>query len=128
MVGIAYGDAFSQKILVSEFPDNDAFSNLQACIIHLSPKECLVAHDRSSHYKLIKEIMGKNNIFVTEMKMADFNNKDIVQDLNRLLKFNNSEQGNAAMLPEIDLKQSMCGVAAIIKYLEVKIFNSLKMR
>ncbi|XP_023233134.1 DNA mismatch repair protein Msh2-like [Centruroides sculpturatus] len=29
MVGVAYGDAFSQKILVSEFPDNDALSNLQ---------------------------------------------------------------------------------------------------
>lgn len=119
IVGIAYCDTFSQKILVAEFPDNDTFSNLQACIIHLSPKECLLAHDRSSHYKVIEQVMEKNNVLITEMKISDFNSKDIVQDLNRLLKFNNSEQGNAAMLSEIDLKYSMCGIAAIIKYLEL---------
>ncbi|CAH3191846.1 unnamed protein product, partial [Porites evermanni] len=47
---------------------------------------------------------------------AEFSNKDIVQDLNRLLKLGAS--GNSSTLPEMDLTHATAALASLIKYLE----------
>lgn len=42
MVGVGYVDVAGQEIRVAEFNDTEAFSNLEALVVQLSPKECLL--------------------------------------------------------------------------------------
>jgi len=41
-VGCSYVDTYARKILVAQFSDNDAFSNLESLIVQLSPKACIL--------------------------------------------------------------------------------------
>lgn len=42
VVGIGYIDANGRQMSVAEFNDNDTFSNLEALVVQLSPRECLI--------------------------------------------------------------------------------------
>ncbi|XP_048577460.1 DNA mismatch repair protein Msh2 isoform X2 [Nematostella vectensis] len=118
VVGVAYADVASRKLGVCEFADNDQFSNLEALIVQLGPKECLMAStDSSGDAAKTHEVVKRSNILVTERKKVEFSNKDIVQDLNRLLKL--TAGGNSATLPEMDMIHATAALAAVIKYLEL---------
>ncbi|XP_015773181.1 PREDICTED: DNA mismatch repair protein Msh2-like [Acropora digitifera] len=89
-----------------------------ALLVQLGPKECLLPqHDTSPDSTKVLEVIQRSNALVTDRKKAEFSNKDIVQDLNRLLKMGAS--GNSATLPEMDLTQATAALAALIKYLEL---------
>eukprot|EP00123_Amoebidium_parasiticum_P014198 comp22389_c2_seq1/m.33400 comp22389_c2_seq1/g.33400 ORF comp22389_c2_seq1/g.33400 comp22389_c2_seq1/m.33400 type:complete len:920 (-) comp22389_c2_seq1:572-3331(-) len=116
VIGVAYGDATTKKLGVCEFPDNDQFSNLEALIVQLGAKECLLAPDASNpDYEKMARMVQRSGMMVTERKKADFTPKDIVQDLGRLLKGDTS----SSALPQLDQKQAMSALTAIIKYLEL---------
>ncbi|KAI8922577.1 muts domain V-domain-containing protein [Powellomyces hirtus] len=115
LIGVAYTDATTQRMIgVSEFVDNDTFSNFESLLIQLSVKECVVPED-SQNYELrkIEAILDRCGIVVTPRKKGDFQTKDIEQDLNRLL----DEDVAISALPEFELKAAMGCVACLIKYL-----------
>ncbi|KAJ3144932.1 MutS-like protein [Geranomyces michiganensis] len=115
LIGVAYTDATTQRMIgVSEFVDNDTFSNFESLLIQLSVKECVVPED-SQNYELrkIEAILDRCGIVVTARKKGDFAIKDIEQDLNRLL----DEDVSISALPEFELKSAMGCVACLIKYL-----------
>lgn len=118
-VGVAYGDAVLQKLTVAEFDDDEHFSNLSTVLVHLSPQECLISSPDAKKFAEVKGIVERSGILVTECKPADFMAKDIVQDLGRLLTPSCMPQGQAAMLPEVDLKVAMESLAGVIKYLNL---------
>lgn len=119
-VGVCFADASVRELGVSEFLDNDLYSNFEALMIQLGVKECLIQFDKAEKYKdpelaKIKQIINNCGVAMSERSAVDFGTKDIEQDLARLLK----DERSTSLLPQTDLKLAMGSAAALIKYLGV---------
>lgn len=119
-VGVCFADASVRELGVSEFLDNDLYSNFEALLIQLGIRECLVQIDRSEKEKdpeltKLKQIITNCGVAIAERPAADFGIRDIEQDLARLLK----DERSATLLPQTDLKLAMGSAASLIKYLGV---------
>ncbi|KAF2195766.1 DNA mismatch repair protein [Zopfia rhizophila CBS 207.26] len=117
-VGVCFADASVRELGVSEFLDNDSYSNFESLLIQLGVKECLIQADASKkdvELNKLRTIADNCGCAVAERGFADFGTKDIEQDLPRLLK----DERAAGMLPLTDLRLAMGSAAALIKYLGV---------
>ena len=117
-VGVCFADANVRELGVSEFLDNDLYSNLESLLIQLGAKECLIQADtqkKDVELAKIRTIADNCGIAISERTVGDFGTKDIEQDLTRLLR----DERAAGTLPQTDLKLAMASAAALIKYLGV---------
>lgn len=117
-VGVCFADASVRELGVSEFLDNDLYSNFESLLIQLGVKECLIQVDKSEkdvEIAKLKAIIDSCGIAISERSGSDFATKDIDQDLARILK----DEKAAGTLPQTDLKLAMGSAAALIKYLGV---------
>ncbi|CRG85254.1 DNA mismatch repair protein msh-2 [Talaromyces islandicus] len=117
-VGVCFADASVRELGVSEFLDNDVYSNFESLVIQLGVKECVVQLDTSkkdADLAKLKAIADTCGIAITERPVADFGTRDIEQDLVRLLR----DERSAATLPQTELKLAMGAAASLIKYLGV---------
>ncbi|KAG0366080.1 MutS-like protein [Gamsiella multidivaricata] len=115
-VGVCFADATVRELGISEFIDNDLYSNFESLVIQLGVKECLIQADEGQKdYELskLRTILQHCDIVITERKKSDFAIKDVEQDFNRLLE----EDISIAALPEFELKNAMAASACVIKYL-----------
>ncbi|XP_071439424.1 DNA mismatch repair protein Msh2 [Hetaerina americana] len=126
VVGVACINAGQRKITVAEFIDNDVFSTLESVLVQLGPKECLLptgVGDAGNDYGIIKKILERNNVVLTERKRTDFavdNSKEsLIKDLTKLLHFEEEQKEDAATLPQLNLVLAMSSLNAAIKYLEL---------
>lgn len=117
-VGVCFADASVRELGVTEFLDNDLYSNFESLLIQLGVKECLIQADTSKkdvEINKLRTIADNCGCAVAERGSSDFGTKDIDQDLPRLLK----DEHAAGTLPQTDLKLAMGAAAALIKYLGV---------
>ena len=117
-VGVCFADASVRELGVSEFLDNDVYSNFESLLIQLGVRECLVQLDGSKkdvELGKLKKILDNCGVAYTERPGADFGIKDIDQDLERLLR----DERSVRTLPQTELKLAMGAAAALIKYLGV---------
>jgi len=117
-VGVCFADASVRELGVSEFLDNDLYSNFESLLIQLGVKECLIQQDKSGkdiELNKLRTIIDSCGIAISERALPDFSTKDIDQDLARILK----DEKATGTLPQTDLKLAMGSAAALIKYLGV---------
>ncbi|KAJ1324463.1 DNA mismatch repair protein MSH2 [Microdochium nivale] len=119
-VGVCFADASVRELGVSEFLDNDLYSNFESLLIQLGVKECIVQSDKVDKDKdpelaKLRQIIDNVGIAISERAIGDFGTKDIEQDLARLLK----DERSATLLPQTELKLAMGSAAALIKYLGI---------
>lgn len=117
-VGVCFADASVRELGVSEFLDNDVYSNFESLVIQLGVKECLVQMDagrKDVELGKVRTIADSCGIAISERPAADFGVKDIEQDLTRLLR----DERAAGMLPQTELKLAMGAASSLIKYLGV---------
>lgn len=115
-VGICFADASVRELGVSEFLDNDIYSNFESLLIQLGVKECLMVkegHSKDPELAKIRQIADSCGIAISERPMADFGTRDIEDDLERLLK----GERTAAKLQATDMKLAMGSASALVKYL-----------
>lgn len=120
-VGVASIDSNERLISILEFVDDDFFSELEAMIVLLGPRECVVPAGEGE-FEAIKKILERNSVMVTTSKRSDFDlssKSDLVQDLNKLLKFEAGQQENAHALPEMAKNVAMSALGAALKYLNL---------
>lgn len=119
-IGVVSIDANERVISVIEFVDDDFFSELEALIVLLGPKECVLPSD-DGEFQKIKKLLERNNVMVSVTKKSEFNleKSDLIQDLNKLLKFEKGQQENAHTLPEIAKTVAMSALGAALKYLNL---------
>lgn len=117
-VGICFADASVRELGVSEFLDNDIYSNFESILIQLGVKECLVQADgqqKDAEIQKLRTIADNCGCALAERSAGDFQTKDVEHDLTRLLR----DEKSAGMLPQTELKLAMGSAAALIKYLGV---------
>lgn len=117
-VGVCFADASVRELGVSEFLDNDLYSNFESLLIQLGVKECLVVADgqkKDAELAKLRAIGDNCGVTISERPGVDFSSRDIDQDLARLLK----DERATGTLPQTDLKLAMGSAAALMKYLGV---------
>ncbi|KAL8831230.1 MAG: hypothetical protein Q9191_000977 [Dirinaria sp. TL-2023a] len=117
-VGVCFADASVRELGVSEFLDNDLYSNFESLLIQLGVRELLLNADsqkKDVELAKLRTIADNCGVAVAERSIGDFGTKDIEQDLSRLLR----NERAAGTLPQTDLKLAMGSAAALIKYLGV---------
>ncbi|KAM3505919.1 hypothetical protein MY10362_002657 [Beauveria mimosiformis] len=119
-VGVCFADASVRELGVSEFLDNDLYSNFEALLIQLGVRECLLPQDKSEKDKdpelaKLRQIIDNCGVAIAERPANDFGIRDIDQDLARLLK----DEKASGLLPQTDLKLAMGSASSLIKYLGI---------
>ncbi|OXA56996.1 DNA mismatch repair protein Msh2 [Folsomia candida] len=120
-VGVAHVNLNECEIHLLEFADNDSLTNLESVLILLSPKEAVfpVVASQAGDVNTLRKIIERNRILINEKKIGDFDDKDIDQDMKRLLQFTKGKLRNISTLPEFDKKLAVSALAGTIKYLEL---------
>lgn len=111
-------DTTEHIISVAEIEDSAFYTELEAAVVLLSPKECILP-SITGDYEKIKEVLERNGILVSKQKKSDFaNNAEFQQDLEKLVRFKKCQRKNVHTIPELKMDLAMGSVAAGLKYLE----------
>lgn len=127
-VGVCLVDLSSTLIQVSEFDDNDLFSNLESLLIQLGVKEVILPSNYDPENKETPDViklyqtLDKVGIVMSTIKSSFFSSKDIDQDLIKILS---KEDTNVELIlgakginsHDYQISFSCCN--ALINYLEL---------
>ncbi|KAJ2594930.1 MSH2 protein [Coemansia sp. RSA 1722] len=112
-VGVAMVDGAQRTMGVCEFIDNDVFSNLEALVIQLGVRECLVEDTESIELRTVHGVLQRCSVVATACAQKQFASNDVQQDLGRLLQ----TTAPIGSLPELELKAAMGALNAATLYL-----------
>ncbi|KAF0754140.1 Uncharacterized protein FWK35_00019612, partial [Aphis craccivora] len=120
LIGLGAVDTVENKFQLSEFTDDEYFSHTESIVIKISPKECILMTDGSNpDVEQLKKVVERCGVLVTMKKKSEFSTDTLIQDLNKLIMFEDGQQPNAHTLPQLQLEVASAAIAAVIKYLEL---------
>ncbi|BFZ56344.1 MSH2 protein [Savitreella phatthalungensis] len=113
-VGTCFTGANLREIGLNEFVDDELFSNFESMVIQCGVKECLVQAVESYEMTKLTTVLERCDIVVTTLKNSEFSDKDVRDDLTRLLG-----DDDPSKLAKFDLNLA-CGAAnALLRYLSL---------
>uniref|UniRef100_A0A182N8X2 DNA mismatch repair proteins mutS family domain-containing protein n=1 Tax=Anopheles dirus TaxID=7168 RepID=A0A182N8X2_9DIPT len=120
IIGLGLIDANERRMAVVEFVDDDFYTELEALIVVLGPKECLLP-GVTAEYERIEQILKRNNVIITMRNGKEFkmDKTDIGDNLNKLIRFREGQQQNVNTLPEATKFVAMSALGAALNYLEL---------
>lgn len=120
-VAIGCFDLSGYVIRVADFVDSSRFCILESLLVRIAPKECLLCSSdaRNFDYTLLKSVLLRANVPITERKSADFKGTSSHQELNRLLKLRKGENTDCTALPQLNSSGVMDCLSALIKFLNL---------
>lgn len=118
-VGVAAVEQNDCTFQLFEFVDDDFFTELEATVVLLGPKECLLPA-ADGEYAAVKALLERNGVMSTVPKRGSAAERnDLLQDLNRLLRFAKGQQEDANGLKELQMKLAAEALRVAIKYLDL---------
>ncbi|KAJ8093587.1 MSH2 protein [Marasmius tenuissimus] len=129
-VGIAFADTSVRELGVADFVDNDLFSNTESLVIQLSVKEAIIptgtasgTSERDIELNKLKGVLERCGVVITERKPSEFANKNIADDLPRLLTSTDASEATSAdasvTIPQLSLPTAPAALSALITYLSL---------
>ncbi|RLV91976.1 DNA mismatch repair protein MSH2 [Spathaspora sp. JA1] len=131
-VGVCLIDVSNSNILLSEFEDNELYSNLESLILQLGVKEVILPANynpqEDSNADVIKlfQVLDKiGNIVISTTKSSLFSHKDIEQDLTKLVVDEDQEESNIELtltskgINSLDFPLALSCCNAGINYLDL---------
>ncbi|XP_008785817.2 DNA mismatch repair protein MSH2 [Phoenix dactylifera] len=116
-VGLSFVDITKQKLGLAEFLDDSQFTNVEAVMVALGCKECLLPMEcgKSVELKALHGVLTKCNVLLTERKKSEFKSRDLVQDLGRIIR------GSIEPVRDLlsDFEFALCALGALISYAEL---------
>lgn len=119
LLGISCVNTTENLFFVTELTDNEFFTELEAVLAQISPRECVIPQGESPELCSIRTVVERNGILVVTAKKTDFNADDVKQDLNRLLYFYDGQKRDASVFLETNKEEAMCSLQAVIKHLNL---------
>ncbi|XP_050084403.1 DNA mismatch repair protein spellchecker 1 [Anopheles aquasalis] len=119
-IGLGYIEANEWTMAVVEFVVDDFYSELEALIVTLSPRECLLP-TVGGEYEKIEQVLKRNNVIVTVRKKNEFlkNATEIKDNLDKLIRFREGQQQNANTVPAMSNTFALMSLGAAINYLDL---------
>eukprot|EP00667_Euglena_gracilis_P002281 EG_transcript_2281 len=114
--GCAYCNPTLRALGVAEFLDADQFLNLETFIIQVGAKECLVlpaGKEPSLEERQVRDVLQRATVVCTEVKKADFAQKDVPGDLQQLLA------DSVAVMADLELRLALQSMGALLKFLDL---------
>lgn len=96
-IGVCVIDLLNTTIKLSEFEDNDLYSNLESLLLQLGVKEVILPstydplEGNTEIIKLYQVLERTGNLVISTVKSSFFNNKDIEQDLSKMIVLENAK-------------------------------------
>lgn len=87
-IGLGYIDLTKRTIGLTEFLDDNQFTNVESALVALGCKECLLPKETGKCHELriLYDAIGRCGVLLTERKKSEFKTGDLVQDITRLIK------------------------------------------
>jgi len=87
-IGLGFVDLTKRVLGMADFLDDSHFTNVESALVALGCKECLLPIEcaKSTENRMLRDMLTKCGVMLTEKKKSEFKARDLVQDLGRLVK------------------------------------------
>ncbi|KAL6046764.1 MutS-like protein [Balamuthia mandrillaris] len=121
VVGVCYLDMLARTLHVTEFLDDEHFSNLESVIVQIGAKECLTMNneeesdDSAVDSHRLSVLLESCGVMETKVTKGDYSVKNLEQDLNNLLVVPPLKHNYT----ELEKQKAMASTACILRQFEL---------
>lgn len=118
-LALACVNTTESSFFVNQFQDNDFFTELEAIITQISPKECVIPNGDTPELIKLHKVIDRNGVLVNKVNMSEFAHNNSAQDLNKLLYFGDGQKRDYLIFPDLSNDDTIDSLQAVISYLKL---------